>query len=55
MKRAIHLHAIGERVQFNDARERTNGKRSEASLSLGPGNKALVRISISARTKASRW
>lgn len=39
MKRTIDLHAIGERIQFNDARERTNGKRSEATLSLGPGNK----------------
>lgn len=39
MKRAIDLHAIGERIQFNDARERTNGRRSEATLSLGPGNK----------------
>lgn len=39
MKRPIELHAIGERIQFNDARERTNGQRSEATLSLGPGNK----------------
>lgn len=39
MKRTIDLQAIGERMQFNDARERTNGKRSEATLSLGPGNK----------------
>lgn len=39
MKRAIDLHAIGERIHFNDARERTNGARSEATLSLGPGNK----------------
>ena len=39
MKRVIDLHAIGERIHFNDARERTNGRRSEATLSLGPGNK----------------
>ena len=39
MKRTIDLHLIGERIQFNDARERTNGERSEATLSLGPGNK----------------
>ena len=39
MKRPIDLHAIGERIHFNDARERTNGQRSEATLSLGPGNK----------------
>ncbi len=39
MKRVIDLHAIGERIHFNDARERTNGQRSEATLSLGPGNK----------------
>ncbi|MBL7939259.1 MAG: cupin domain-containing protein [Flavobacteriales bacterium] len=39
MKRPIDLHAIGERIQFNDARERSNGQRSEATLSLGPGNK----------------
>ncbi|MBL0126724.1 MAG: cupin domain-containing protein [Flavobacteriales bacterium] len=39
MKRAIDLHAIGEKIHFNDARERTNGARSEATLTLGPGNK----------------
>ena len=36
-KRAIDLHAIGERLEFNDARERTRGQRSEGILTLGPG------------------
>jgi hypothetical protein len=38
-KRAIDLHAIGEKLEFNDARERTGGRRSEGILTLGPGNK----------------
>lgn len=37
-KRAIDLHAIGEKLEFNDARERTGGQRSEGILTLGPGN-----------------
>lgn len=39
MKGPIDLQAIGERIHFNDARERTRGQRSEAALSLGPGYK----------------
>ena len=37
MKQAIDLHKIGEKIEFNDARERTNGQRSEAILTLGAG------------------
>lgn len=36
-KRAIDLHAIGEKLEFNDAREVTRGQRSEGVLTLGPG------------------
>lgn len=36
-KRAIDLHAIGEKLEFSDARERTRGQRSEGILTLGPG------------------
>ncbi len=37
MKQVIDLHKIGEKIAFNDARERTNGQRSEAILTLGAG------------------
>ncbi len=37
MKQAIDLHKIGEKLEFNDARERSNGQRSEAILTLGAG------------------
>ena len=36
-KRAIDLHAIGEKLEFNGAREATRGQRSEGILTLGPG------------------
>lgn len=36
-KRVIDLHATGERLEFNDARERTLGGRSEGIVTLGPG------------------
>jgi mannose-6-phosphate isomerase-like protein (cupin superfamily) len=41
-KRAIDLRAIGEKLEFNDARERTGGQRSEGTLTLGPGNKGPI-------------
>lgn len=37
MKTTIDLHAIGEKLEFTDARERTGGARSEGLLTLGPG------------------
>lgn len=37
-KRAIDLHVIDEKLEFNDVRERTGGQRSEGILTLGPGN-----------------
>ncbi|MFN8008894.1 MAG: cupin domain-containing protein [Terriglobia bacterium] len=36
-KQAVDLIAIGEKFQFNDARERTSGQRSEGIVTLGPG------------------
>jgi mannose-6-phosphate isomerase-like protein (cupin superfamily) len=36
-KPAIDLYAIGEKLEFNDARERTRGGRSEGIVTLGPG------------------
>jgi mannose-6-phosphate isomerase-like protein (cupin superfamily) len=36
-KHIIDLHAIGERLEFNEARERTGGERSEGIVTLGPG------------------
>ena len=36
-KRAINLHAIGEKLKFSDARERTRGRRSDGIITLGPG------------------
>ena len=36
-KRAIDLHAIGEKIEFSDARERTRGRRSDGIITLGPG------------------
>ena len=39
MKQAIDLHKIGEKLEFNDARERTNGQRSEGIMTLSPGKK----------------
>lgn len=39
MKRAIDLQRIGEKIEFNDARERTNGQRSECLVTLQPGKK----------------
>lgn len=39
MKPVIDLHKIGEKLEFNDAREQTNGARSEAILTLGAGKK----------------
>ncbi|MBC7775297.1 MAG: cupin domain-containing protein [Phycisphaerae bacterium] len=39
MKQAIDLHKIGEKLEFNDARERSNGQRSEGIMTLGPGKK----------------
>jgi uncharacterized cupin superfamily protein len=36
-KRPIDLPAIGERLEFTDARERTGGLRSDGILTLGPG------------------
>ena len=35
-KRAIDLHALGERLEFNDAREQSRGQRSEGIVTLGP-------------------
>ena len=37
MKTPIDLYKIGERLEFNDSRETTNGKRSEGLLTLGAG------------------
>jgi mannose-6-phosphate isomerase-like protein (cupin superfamily) len=37
MKKPIDLYKIGEKIEFNDARERTNGQRSEAKLTIQPG------------------
>jgi Mannose-6-phosphate isomerase len=39
MKQAIDLHKIGEKLEFNDARERTNGQRSEGIMTFAPGKK----------------
>lgn len=39
MKQAIDLHIIGEKLEFNDARERTNGQRSEGIMTIGAGKK----------------
>lgn len=39
LKRVIDLHKIGEKLAFNDARERTNGQRSEGILTVSPGSK----------------
>lgn len=39
MKQVIDLHKIGEKIEFNDARERTNGRRSEGVVTLAPGKK----------------
>lgn len=39
MKKVIDLHKIGERIEFNDSRELTNGKRSEGKLTLQAGKK----------------
>ncbi len=37
MKKAIDLHKIGEKLEFNDARELTNGQRSEGIMTIGAG------------------
>ena len=37
MKPVIDLHKIGEKLEFNDSREQTNGQRSEGILTLGAG------------------
>ena len=39
MKKAIDLYKIGEKLEFNDSRELTNGKRSEGKLTIQPGKK----------------
>ena len=36
-KPIIDLHRIGEKLEFNDARERTRGLRSEGIVTLAPG------------------
>lgn len=37
MKKIIDLHQIGEKIEFNDTRERTQGKRSEGIVTLRAG------------------
>jgi len=37
MKTPIDLHKLGEHLHFNDARETTNGKRSEGILTVAAG------------------
>lgn len=37
MKKPIDLYKIGEKLEFNDARERTNGQRSEGIMTFQPG------------------
>jgi quercetin dioxygenase-like cupin family protein len=37
MKKTIDLYKIGEKIEFNDAREQTNGKRTEGTVTLAPG------------------
>ena len=37
MKQPIDLYKIGEKIEFTDARERTNGQRSEGVLTIGAG------------------
>lgn len=39
MKQAIDLHKIGEKLEFNDSREKTNGQRSEGIMTIGAGRK----------------
>ncbi len=39
MKQVIDLHKIGEKLEFNDAREQTNGQRSEGIMTFAPGKK----------------
>jgi mannose-6-phosphate isomerase-like protein (cupin superfamily) len=39
MKQIIDLHAIGEKLEFNDAREQTNGQRSEGLMTIAAGKK----------------
>jgi len=39
MKQAIDLHKIGEKLEFNDARERSNGQRSEGIMTIAAGKK----------------
>lgn len=36
-KRVIDLQAAGERLEFDDSRERTNGRRSAGTMTLAPG------------------
>lgn len=38
-KRVVDLPVAGEKLEFNDARERTGGRRSEGIVTLGPGSK----------------
>lgn len=38
-KPAIDLWKIGEKLEFNDTREQTNGRRSEGIMTIGPGRK----------------
>lgn len=39
MKQAIDLHKIGEKLEFNETRETTNGQRSEGVMTIGAGRK----------------
>ncbi len=39
MKQPIDLHLIGEKLEFNDTREKTNGNRSEGIMTIGAGRK----------------
>ncbi|HAD13062.1 MAG TPA: hypothetical protein DCF33_11580 [Saprospirales bacterium] len=39
MKKAIDLHQIGEKLEFNDTREQTNGQRSEGIMAIAAGKK----------------
>ncbi len=39
MKTAIDLHKIGEKLEFNDTREQSNGQRSEGIMTIGAGRK----------------
>jgi len=50
-KRAIDLHAIGEKIEFSDARERTRGRRSDGIITLGPGRDGPVLIFTRSRSR----